>query len=171
MYPQSVQPTFDLLQEALEVYPHFGCTLPARWDRSLDDVSRVVDAQCVVRIVKGQWADPWNSEIDIEARYVEIVRALAGRVPKVLIASHDPEIVEKCLEILIQSDTPCELELLYGLPMGVARIADRKMVPKRIYVPYGIAYLPYALADLKKRPYVLGWIAKDIFIRTFGLKD
>jgi proline dehydrogenase len=171
MYPQSAQATFDLLQEGVQIYPHLGCTLPARWDRSLDDVSRVIDAQCAVRIVKGQWADPWNSDIDIEARYVEIVRSLAGKVPKVSIASHDQKLVETCLDILIESDTPCELELLYGLPMGVARVADRKGVPKRIYVPYGIAYLPYALADLKKRPYLITWIIKDIFIRTFGLKD
>jgi proline dehydrogenase len=168
MYPHSVDPTFSLLQEAVKAYPNMGCTLPARWGRSLDDVARTIEAQCSVRVVKGQWADPLNPDIDIEAQYIEIIRALAGNVPKVSVASHDPVLVEHCLDILLASDTPCELELLYGLPeREVSRIADRKGVKKRIYIPYGIAYLPYALLDLKKRPRILGWIIKDAFIRTF----
>lgn len=171
LYPQSVQPTLDLLHEAVKVYSNIGFTIPARWGRSLDDVAHIIDTQCSMRVVKGQWEDPCNRGIDIEACYVEIVRALAGKVPMVSIASHDPTLVEPCLDILLESRTPCELELLYGLPMGVSRIADRRGVPKRIYVPYGIAYLPYALADLKKRPRVLGWFIKDIFIRSFGLRE
>jgi proline dehydrogenase len=168
MYPQSVEPTFDLLREAVKIYPNMGCTLPARWDRSLNDVAGIIQAQCPVRVVKGQWGDPWNRNIDIEARYVEIVRALAGNVPMVSVASHDPPLVERCLDIISASGSRCELELLYGLPMAeVSRIADRKGVKKRIYVPYGIAYLPYALADLKRRPRILGWIIKDVFVRTF----
>ncbi len=171
MYPGSVQRTFDLLHEAVKIYPNLGCTLPARWERSLDDVAQTIETQCSVRVVKGQWVDPRHQDIDIDARYVEIVRALAAKVPKVSIASHDPVLVEACLDILIAANTPCELELLYGLPMGVSRIADRKGVPKRIYVPFGIAYLPYALNDLRRRPRILEWIIKDIFDRAFGLKD
>ncbi len=171
MYPHSVQPTFELLREAVKVYPNMGCTLPARWDRSLHDIDQVIEAECSVRIVKGQWRDPWNPHIDIEARYLEIVRALAGKVPMVSIASHDPKLVEASLSILAESDTPCELELLYGLPMGVSRIAAEKDVSTRVYVPYGIAYLPYALSDLKRRPRILMWILKDAIVRTFGLKE
>jgi len=171
MHPASAQLTFDLLHEAVKIYPNLGCTLPARWDRSLDDVTHVIETQCSVRVVKGQWADPSHQDIDIEANYVKIVRALAGKVPKVSIASHDPAMVETCLDILIAANTPCELELLYGLPMGVSRIADRKGIPKRVYVPFGIAYLPYALNDLRKRPRILVWIIKDIFVRAFGLNS
>ncbi|MCP4994292.1 MAG: GNAT family N-acetyltransferase [Gammaproteobacteria bacterium] len=170
MYPTSAQVTFDLLNEAVKIYPNLGCTLPARWDRSLADTAHVIESQCSVRVVKGQWADPLHQDIDIESNYEAIVRALAGKVPKVSIASHDPELVETCLDILIAAGTPCELELLYGLPMGVSRIADRKGIPKRVYVPFGIAYLPYALSDLRRRPRILLWIVKDIFTRAFGLE-
>ncbi len=170
MYPASAQMTFDLLHEAVKIYPNLGCTLPARWDRSLADTAHVIKSQCSVRVVKGQWADPLHRDIDIESNFEAIVRSLAGKVPKVSIASHDPKLVETCLDILIAADTPCELELLYGLPMGVSRIADRKGIPKRVYVPFGIAYLPYALSDLRRRPRILLWIAKDIFTRVFGVE-
>jgi proline dehydrogenase len=171
LHPESAQLTFKLLNEAIKVYPNLGCTLPARWDRSLADVNRIIEAQCSVRIVKGQWEDPQNPKIDIDKRYIEIVRALAGKVPFVAIASHDPKLVESCLDILVESNTQCELELLYGLPMGVARIADEKGVAKRIYVPYGMAFLPYALGEIKKRPRILLWIVRDSLAKTFGFKS
>jgi proline dehydrogenase len=171
LHPESAQLTFKLLNEAAKIYPNLGCTLPARWDRSLADVDRIVEAQCAVRIVKGQWEDSQNPNIDIDKRYIEIVRALAGKVPFVAIASHDPKLVESCLDILVKSNTPCELELLYGLPMRVAHIADKKGVPKRIYVPYGMAFLPYALAEIKKRPRILLWIVKDALSKPFRLKN
>ncbi|MCP4995506.1 MAG: hypothetical protein GY934_17280, partial [Gammaproteobacteria bacterium] len=50
MYPTSAQVTFDLLHEAVKVYPNLGCTLPARWDRSLADVAHVIESQYSVRV-------------------------------------------------------------------------------------------------------------------------
>ncbi len=170
MYPSSAQQTFDLLREAAKTYSNLGCTLPARWGRSLSDVTYAIEAQCSVRVVKGQWDDSSQQNVDIKSNFVEIVRALAGRVPKVSIASHDPELVEICLDILIAANTPCELELLFGLPMGVSRIAERKGVATRVYVPFGTAYLPYALNDLQKRPRILVWIIKDVFVRALRLR-
>ncbi|MCP5373046.1 MAG: proline dehydrogenase [Hyphomicrobiales bacterium] len=170
MYPQSAQPTLDLVRAAAGIYPHLGCTLPARWPRSLQDVAAVAGAVETVRVVKGQWADPVHPDTGVEDRYEAIVRALAGRVPRVAVASHDPPLVARCLDILAASDSACELELLYGLPRGVARLAAERGVPVRMYVPYGVAYLPYALNDLRRRPRILAWIARDMAVRALGLR-
>ena len=68
-------------------------------------------------------------------------------------------LAREALRRLRAAGTPCELELLFGLPaMPAARAADELSVPVRIYVPYGHATLPYRIADARRDARVLGWL-------------
>ena len=130
-----------------------GCTLPGRWRRSLDDAELAIDLGLVVRVVKGQSPDPAEPARDPAAGYLSIVRKLAGRACCVRVASHDPMVARESLAILKAADTPCELELLYGLPVGRQVALAREFgVPVRVYVAFGHAFLPYALGSLRKNP-------------------
>lgn len=130
-----------------------GCTLPGRWCRSLADAERAIDLGLAVRVVKGQSPDPADPDRDAAAGYVAIVRKLAGRARRVRVASHNPALARQSLSILKAAGTPCELELLYGLPVGgQAALAQEFSVPVRVYVAFGHAFLPYALGSLRRNP-------------------
>ena len=143
-----------------------GCTLPARWRRSLRDADEAVDLGLRVRIVKGQWADAGAEtklpDLEIRERFLAIVRALAGRARRVVVATHDPALARPALECLRAAGTACELELLFGLPVrSLLPVARAAGVPVRFYVPYGHAWLPYCLSQARQHPRILWWTMRD----------
>jgi proline dehydrogenase len=130
-----------------------GCTLPGRWRRSLDDAERAIDLGLAVRVVKGQSPDPAEPDRDAVTGYLAVVRKLAGRARCVRVASHNPVVARESLRVLLAANTPCELELLYGLPVGSqVALAREFRVPVRVYVAFGHAFLPYAMSSLRKNP-------------------
>jgi len=163
------EPTWALATEFTPAPRHdLGVTLPARWARSLDDTKRVVEFGVSVRVVKGQWPDPSDPLRDARSGFLAIVRRLAGRARRVRIASHDVELARTCLKLLRDSGTPCELELLYGLPVGALPVVARDLkVPVRVYLPYGVGSVPYALRYLRENPRVLWWLAKDSMLGSY----
>lgn len=141
-----------------------GCTLPARWERSLRDVERVLPLRIPVRVVKGQWPDDSGRDGDVRARYLALVDALAGRCVSVSVATHDVALARQALARLRAAATPCELEQLFGLPVreGVARAQG---VGVRLYIPFGNGTLPY-------RPSALGGglrVVRDAFFGWRGV--
>lgn len=163
-HPESAARTLDLLEKAIALYPRIGYTLPARWQRSRSDAERLIDLGVEVRIVKGQWPDPAAPHRDPAAGFMEVIETLAGRVPGVGVATHDAALARNALAALRQAGTPCELVQLYGLPVirGVARSLG---VGVRLYVPYGNAYMPYALSQATRERRVAGWFLRDLVLK------
>ncbi len=171
MEPDSVDRTQAAIEALRDKFPGItiGTTLPGRWQRSVADADWVVDRQLPVRVVKGEWPDAVAPDRDVREGFLEVIDRLAGRASHVSIASHDPPLVEEAIRRLKRSSTPCDVELLYGLPMrGVRKLAERLSVSVRIYVPYGEAYMPYALGQIRRKPRILTWLAKDLLASFFG---
>jgi proline dehydrogenase len=163
--PELADQTFAAIESASARHGELGCTLPSRWVRSGDDVERAVRGGWGVRVVKGQWADPAAPLLDARANYLAIVDRLAGRVPRVAVATHDVPLLRTCLERLLAAKARVEVELLYGLPVRPAiRVARELGVPVRLYVPYGKAYLPYTLSQARQRPRVFWWVIRDTLL-------
>jgi proline dehydrogenase len=164
MGPETADRTLAMIQAVLPSYPNMGCTLPARWRRSLSDADFAVDRRLAIRIVKGQWEDPSHHDCDPRSGYLAVVDRLAGRASHVAIATHDAPLVGEALRRLRRSGTSCELELLYGMPLQtVLRIASEHNVPVRIYVPYGFSWMPYHLSLAHvETPKVYWWFARDL---------
>jgi proline dehydrogenase len=160
--PETVQPTFALLEALRKEGICIGYTLPARWQRSSEDVKRITDLQIPVRLVKGQWADPSGRDADASRSYLEIVDRLCGHSATVAVATHDTVLAAEALKRLTRAATPCELEQLYGLPCRGARHAQSLKVKVRVYVPYDYGYLPYAFSQLRKRPIIAWWLLRDV---------
>jgi len=153
--------TLDLIERLVPIGSSLGCTLPARFGRSLDDVERAVAHRLRVRVVKGQWDDPQHS-VEPRRAFIALIDRLAGRAAQVAVATHDPELAREALVRLSASGTPAELELLFGLPMRAARNVARQLnAPVRVYIPYGHAWLPYAIANARTHPRVLLWLLED----------
>jgi proline dehydrogenase len=160
--PEAVDATFCLIEESLLLHGDIGCTLPGRWSRSLRDAEVAIHLGLSVRVVKGQWAAPDGEEIEPSAGFLNIVRLLAGRARHVSVATHDPALARRALVILKKAETPCELELLYGFPReGVLKTTHALNVPVRFYLPYGHAWLPYALRQALRNPQILWWLVRD----------
>ncbi len=54
------------------------------------------------------------------------------------------------------------LELLYGMPMRqVVALARKFAAPVRVYIPFGIAWRPYAASKVAEDPRILWWLVRD----------
>ena len=171
MRPGTAAPTFERLREVVADHPTIGCTLPGRWPRSVADAERVVEMGVrSVRVVKGQWADPDDPDRDPASGVLEVIDALQGSGAEVGVATHDEPLAYEALDRLVSTNTPTRLEQLYGLPrLDVAAVRRRFGVDHLVYVPYGEAYLGYALTQALRNPRILTWAARDLIGRRGSL--
>jgi proline dehydrogenase len=161
--PESVHPTMALAADAASRQSGLGITLPSRWRRSLGDADAAAELGLSVRLVKGRWADRASEEVHMRAGFLALVDRLAGRASRVAVATHDTALARAALRRLRAAGTPCELELLLGLPAGpAASAADQLLAPVRVYVPYGDATLPYRIQDVRRDARILGWLSQDL---------
>jgi proline dehydrogenase len=164
MGPETVDRTFLLIEQAADIYPKIGCTLPGRWRRSLNDAEHAVKMGLRVRVVKGEWAGIGGDDRDPCEGFLNIVERLAGHAVHVAVATHNPILARLSLRRLKNAGTPCELELLYGLPQKpMLRIARDLGVRARMYVPYGHSGLPYRLKNAFRNPRIIGWFLHDLW--------
>jgi proline dehydrogenase len=164
MGPDSADETFSILRRLSGTGLRLGCTIPGRWRRSLADAERADRLGLRIRVVKGQWADPEAPDMDLRTGFRDVIDRLAGTACDVAVATHDPTLARSALGRLRESGSPCELELLFGLPLrGAIRVGRDMGVPIRIYLPYGHAWLPYALRQATRNPGIAWWTLRDIF--------
>jgi proline dehydrogenase len=160
---ESAERTLPLIAEAAPPPDQLGITLPARWRRSLGDAATAVELGLGVRVVKGRWPDLGAPDQGLRAGFLAVIERLAGRARQVAVATHDEPLARQALELLRAAGTPCELELLFGLPTApAARAANEVSAPVRMYVPYGHATLPYSIPDARRDARILGWLSQDL---------
>lgn len=142
-----------------------GCTLPGRWRRSITDAHTALKLGVSVRIVKGQWPGPQGEEQDATQGFQALVDELVMSRRMVSVATHNATLAKHSLTTFKKHGTPCELQLLYGLPSkALIAIAEELEVPLRVYLPYGHAWLPYMVKQVLHRPAVLVWLFRDLFL-------
>ncbi|HKI46194.1 MAG TPA: hypothetical protein VKA08_12760 [Balneolales bacterium] len=159
--PHSAAITFRFLEKMAEYHDILGCTLPSRWQRSLTDADKVLDLGLSVRIVKGQWPDPTNNNLDCVKNYLAIVEKLADRARHVGVATHDLPLAKRALSDLRAAGTYCELEQFSSLPLNGMETARKLGCPYRVYVAYGQPGLPYNIRFALTRPAIVAWVITD----------
>ncbi len=166
--PDTAAESWSFLEEHVRNHKNIGCTLPGRWRRSVLDADRAIELGWFVRVVKGQWADPDPPEVDPREGYLAVIHRLAGRARHVSVATHDVTLANQAIEILQEAGTPCDLELLFGLPKRPSlRAVAGKSITVRFYVPYGTSYVPYVLSKAVKDPRLVWWLFKDAVSGAF----
>jgi proline dehydrogenase len=159
--PGSADMAFDFIEKGKQWHQDLGCTIPSRWQRSIDDVERALDLGLSVRIVKGQWADPGHGRVDCKINYLAIAEKLAGKARHVGVATHDVPLAKKALACLTSASTYCEMEQLATLPLNGMKIAKRYGYAYRLYVGYGHPGVPYNIRFVLSRPSMVAWIIAD----------
>lgn len=140
-----------------------GVTLPGRWRRSAADAERAIASGARVRVVKGQWPDRPTRSVDMRRGFLDLIDQLAGRAALVAIATHDGPLAELAVRRLEAAGTAFELQVLYGLPAREVQAAARtRNATLRLYVPYGSAYLPYALRTAWRNPRTIAHLGRDL---------
>lgn len=158
----TAEPTLACVRHAVELGGAVGLTIPGRWRRSPDDADEACALGIRVRVVKGEWGDPAAPGLDPRQGYLAVVDRLAGRARQVAVATHDPQLARAALSRLRTAGTDCEIELLNGLPRReMLALADELGVPVRFYIPFGIAWRPYALSKAVQNPRIVWWIVRD----------
>lgn len=140
-----------------------GLAIPGRWRRSPKDADRAVELGVRVRVVKGEWADPDEPDMDLREGYLRIIKRLAGRAAFVGVATHDAPLAAEAMRILAEAGTPFEQEFVFPLPIEAAlREGTKYGAHARLYIPYGDAWLPYSLKRAFKKPKTFYWLARDL---------
>ena len=161
---EHVDPTFAAIREVRTVHSRVGCTLPSRWVRSLADADRAIETGLGVRVVRGEFADRKDREVDPRAGFLQVVDRLAGRATRVAVATHDPDLAGAAIRRLRAAGTECELEVLLGYPIHrVLPVAREAGVPVRVYVPFGAPSPPYSLSRLGTDPRIAWWTIRDLY--------
>ena len=160
--------TADAVWRLLEGTPRvgtLGVSFPGRWRRSADDASRAVALGLAVRVVKGQWAYGADGDVDPGEGFLRVVDRLCGHTGGVAVATHDVALLTEALRRLGAAGTPCEVELLYGLPFRAPAVAAwARGIPVRLYVPYGDVGATYGITALKRNPVAAWWLAQDLLL-------
>jgi proline dehydrogenase len=164
MAPDSAARTLAMLERVLASRRNVGCTIPARWRRSVKDIDRIIDFQIPVRIVKGQWTDPELPVRSVRAQFLELAEKLAGNVPLVAVATHDRPLARGTLHRLIAAGSACEMEQMSSLPQNCGALARDLRVPMRLYIPYGFPSLPYNIRHVPTRPTIVAWAVRDLLL-------
>ncbi|MGA2135617.1 MAG: proline dehydrogenase [Bryobacteraceae bacterium] len=159
--PETADRTMRLLDCAAAQGGPLGCTVPGRWRRSPGDAARLAAMGVTIRVVKGQWPD-LAGDLEPHQGFLNVIDSLAGQSQPVAVATHHPDLAAAAIRKLQAAGTPCEMELLYGLPSRAALQVSRDLgVPVRFYLPYGHAWLPYALRQAGRDPRILWWLLRD----------
>ena len=163
--PDSVDRTQSLIDDLLDAVPGvaLGYTLVGRWRRSLDDARWACERGLWLRVVKGEFPDAADSGTDLQKGFLDVIDCLGGFARHVSVASHDRHLFTPAIRRLQAAGTPCDMELLYRLPMRAAILHARQQgIEVCVYIPYGHAYLPYRLSQALRHPRILWWLLKDL---------
>lgn len=134
--------------------PEFlGTTLPGRQQRSLRDADWLSNNSLNARVVKGEWPDPASPKRDPRGGFLEVIDRLAGRAHHVSVATHDLALAREAIGRLRAAGTSCEIEVLLGMPAhALLTWAKTSAVKVRVYVPYGLGFIPNAVGVLRRNP-------------------
>jgi len=159
----SQERTMALLPELVAAHPGLGVTLPGRWARSLPDARDVLRLGVrSVRVVKGQWCDPHDPHRNPADGMQAVIDVLSGAEAEVEVATHDEAVARRATDHLSACGTPWRLGQLYGMPRIDRSHLAGSEIKVLVYVPFGTAYLPYALRKALRHPTILGWAARDL---------
>jgi proline dehydrogenase len=152
-----------MLAEMLNVVgpDSLGTTIPGRLSRSGDDAEWAIARGLAVRVVKGEWPEPGEASCDLRKGFLEVVDRLAGRARHVAVATHDLVLGQAAIHRLRAAGTPCEIEVLLGMPAdALLAWAKDNGVKTRVYVPYGRGFIPNAVGILRHNPRLAMTIAR-----------
>lgn len=152
-------------------YSNLGTVIQAYLHRSEDDVKAIANAGGNLRICKGIYKESpsiaFQGKQEVRDNFMTLVKIMLEKEAYVGIATHDPYLIDKSLEMVTSMNIPkdkYEFQALLGVPIMEklnSLIADGHRV--RIYVPFGVDWYAYSSRRLKENPDIAGYVLKNLF--------
>jgi proline dehydrogenase len=162
--------TLDLWRAAHAAYPRVGVVIQSALRRSPADVEMIIGAGGTVRLCKGAYDEPgslaYRSKAAVDANYARIMERLLVSGSYVALATHDPRLIAKAIEIAEREGIgpdKFEFQMLYGIRRDLQRTLLDRGYTVRIYVPYGGEWYPYFMRRLAERPANVGFMVRALF--------
>jgi proline dehydrogenase len=167
--------TLDLYRRLRERHDNVGIVLQAYMRRSLADIEDLLPLKPNVRVCKGIYVEPesvaFREPEAIRRNYVDMVDRLLDAGCYVGLATHDEELVERCLGTLRRRNLPrtaYEFQMLLGVTEALrTRLVDAGH-RLRVYVPYGAEWYAYSVRRLKENPKIAGYVFQSILAGRNG---
>jgi len=146
-----------------------GPVIQSYLHRSVADVERLAGDRVRTRICKGAYAEP--PEIAHQEReavgdaFVELVRRLLDADAYPGVATHDPEMIRRVIELAGECDIGrdrFEFQMLYGIRRDLQRQLLERGYRLRVYVPYGTEWYPYFMRRLAERPANVWFVLRSV---------
>ncbi|HEX3880842.1 MAG TPA: proline dehydrogenase family protein [Bryobacteraceae bacterium] len=163
--------TLALVRDLFSRYPGAtGPVIQAYLYRSKADIEDMCVRGIRVRLCKGAYLEPatvaFPKKADVDANYVEVLKALLERGTYPALATHDEKMIEAAKKYVTERKIPrerFEFQMLYGIRRDLQRklIADGYRL--RLYVPFGAAWYPYYMRRMAERPANVLFILRNLF--------
>ena len=175
---------FRLMQERCNC-ENIGIVIQSYLYRSVEDVSRLLEAGSRIRLCKGAYDEPemiaYPKKSDVDANFDRIVKQLVsgsitnhtpalskdGKIPPIpAIATHDEKRVIFTKQHIEKSGYPkqaVEFQMLNGIRRDLQESLAAEGYPVRVYVPYGNEWYPYFTRRLAERPANLWFFLSNFF--------
>lgn len=166
--PQTVAEMLRVHAELRADVPDVGITIASCLRRSEEDCRRLAAQGARVRLCKGAFSvsevEGWRGA-DVDLAFVRCLRILLAGSGQVLIATHDPRLLEIAAALVRETGrdpATVEYQMYLGVrPLGQTSIADRGD-RCRVYIPYGSAWYSYLMQRVADRPASAGFLARSV---------
>jgi len=169
------QRTLDFVHE-LHRTPGFqnsvGTVIQAYLKRSEADVEKLLAEGIRIRLCKGAYKEPasiaFESKADVDANFINLMKALMKSGIYHGIASHDEHIIREAQAFAIREKIAresFEFQMLYGIRRDLQQALVRDGWRMRVYVPFGTEWYPYFMRRLGERPANVFFIARNMLRR------
>ncbi len=147
-----------------------GIAIQAYLHRSLADVQGLLPLRPAVRVCKGIYSEPPQIALvdpeALRANYLKLVELLAEGGAYPAIATHDPWLVHRSLEILrdrTMGPATHEFQMLLGVGEALRPRIRAAGSPLRLYCPYGPDWYAYSLRRLRENPKMTANVLRSLF--------
>lgn len=167
------QSTIDIFEKVYPTYPDtVGIVLQAYLKRTREDVERMCELNARVRICKGAYKEPaalaHQDMSVIRERFMEYMERLIARARYPGIATHDDILIDATKAYVRAHDVShddFEFQMLYGIRPDTQISIAEEGYNMRVYVPFGISWLPYFSRRLRERKENVWFVLKNLVRR------
>ena len=165
------QRTIDIFEKIHRVYPqNIGMVIQSYLYRSKKDIIHAIENRHRIRLCKGAYKEPpdiaFPDKKDVNKNFEEMTKELLlnGNYPA--IATHDEKLIDIAKNFAIEkgiSKDKFEFQMLYGIRRDLQERLIAEGYKLRIYVPYGVYWMPYTIRRIRERKENLWFVIKNVF--------
>ncbi|MFO7765957.1 MAG: proline dehydrogenase family protein [Pelovirga sp.] len=152
--------TLEMFDKLRTEYPgHVGTVLQSYLHRTPQDVINLDNGYQNYRLCKGIYVEPrlhaWKNPQAINRNFIHSLELMFKQGAYAAIATHDELLVYEAMHLVRKMGLPpdkYEFQMLLGVDEELREIILKEGHRLRIYVPYGVDWLPYSRRRLKENP-------------------